>query len=154
MLFLGSLSWGALAMIPNLLPMIVLFGLMGLFGVALDAGTALVAPIALGIAVDDTIHFLHEFTAGRREGLAPLEASQRAGLRVGRAIVTTSATLAAGFLAMLVSRFQSMANIGLLSAACIAAAFVAELLVLPALISAFGSGRNEVRDAIAEGGNG
>jgi hypothetical protein len=137
MLFLGSVKWGALAMIPNVLPIVVLFGLMGLSEIALDAGTALVAPIAIGIAVDDTIHFLHEFGAQRRQGLGPLEASRRAGVRVGRAIVTTSGTLSAGFLAMLVSRFQSMANIGLLSAAAIVAAFAAELFVLPALITLF-----------------
>ena len=144
MLFLGSVAWGTLAMIPNLLPMIVLFGLMGLFGIALDAGTALVAPIAIGIAVDDTVHFLHEFGAERRRGFSPMVASQRAAMRVGRAIVTTSGTLAAGFLAMLVSRFQSMANVGLLSAACIVAAFAAELLVLPALIFMFRRGSGEI----------
>jgi hypothetical protein len=108
---------------------------MGFLGVALDAGSALVAPIAIGIAVDDTIHFLHAFKARRLLGHDSLDSARLAGRQVGRAIVTTSATLAAGFLAMLVSRFQSMANIGLLSAAAIAAAFAAELLVLPALIS-------------------
>lgn len=135
MIFLGSVRWGVLAMIPNLLPMVVLFGLMGFVGVALDAGTALVAPIAVGIAVDDTIHFLHAFAGERRRGASSMEATRAAGRRVGRAIVTTSGTLAAGFLAMLVSRFQSMANIGLLSAAAILSAFAAELLVLPALIA-------------------
>jgi predicted RND superfamily exporter protein len=150
-LFLGSLRWGGLAMIPNLLPMVVLFGMMGLFGIALDAGTALVAPIAIGIAVDDTIHFLHEFRAQRKNGLGALDATKRAGLHVGRAIVITSATLAAGFLAMLVSRFQSMANIGLLSAACIATAFIAELLVLPALI-AFFADDEKVRGIVATNG--
>lgn len=139
MLFLRSVRWGALAMVPNLLPMVVLFGLMGFLGVALDAGSALVAPIAIGIAVDDTIHFLHAFRLNREQGLDSVSAARRAGQHVGRAIVTTSMTLAAGFLAMLVSRFQSMANIGLLSAAAIVAAFAAELLVLPSLIAIFGS---------------
>jgi predicted RND superfamily exporter protein len=137
MLFLRSAKWGALAMVPNVLPMVVLFGLMGFLGVALDAGSALVAPIAIGIAVDDTIHFLHAFRLHRELGLDSVSAARKAGQHVGRAIVTTSMTLSAGFLAMLVSRFQSMANIGLLSAAAIVAAFVAELLVLPALISIF-----------------
>ncbi len=141
-LFLRSFGWGVLAMIPNLLPMVVLFGLMGFFGIALDAGTALVAPIAVGIAADDTIHFLHAFTAERRRGVGLVEATRSSGRHVGRAIVTTSGTLAIGFLAMLVSRFQSMANIGLLSAASIVAAFAAELLVLPALISAWSSWRS------------
>lgn len=135
MAFLRSLSAGVLAMIPNLVPMVVLFGLMGFFGIALDAGTALVAPIAIGIAVDDTIHFLHAYSAERRSGVAGIEAARRAGRHVGRAVVATSGTLALGFLAMLVSRFQSMSNIGVLSAASIVAAFAAELLVLPALIS-------------------
>jgi predicted RND superfamily exporter protein len=147
MLFLRSVRWGALAMIPNLLPMVVLFGLMGFFEIALDAGTALVAPIAIGIAVDDTIHFLHAFTSERRRGVSSIEATRRAGRLVGRAVVTTSGTLAAGFLAMLVSRFQSMANIGLLSAAAIVAAFVAELFVLPALIALVSEGGLEHREA-------
>lgn len=138
-LFVGSFGWGVLAMIPNLLPMVVLFGLMGFFGIALDAGTALVAPIAVGIAVDDTVHFLHAFVSETKNGAAPSEAVRLAGLRVGRAVATTSATLAAGFLAMLVSRFQSMANMGLLSAAAIASAFAAEILVLPALIARVGT---------------
>jgi predicted RND superfamily exporter protein len=147
MAFLRSIRWGALAMLPNLLPMVVLFGLMGFFGIALDAGTALVAPIAIGIAVDDTIHFLHAFTSERRRGVPSVEATRRAGRLVGRAVVTTSGTLAAGFLAMLVSRFQSMANIGLLSAAAIVSAFAAELLVLPALIAFVSEGaRTRLRE--------
>jgi len=135
MAFLRSVGAGLLAMIPNLVPMIVLFGLMGFFGIALDAGTALVAPISIGIAVDDTIHFLHVYSAERRSGVASIDAARKAGRLVGRAVVATSGTLALGFLAMLVSRFQSMSNIGVLSAAAIVAAFAAELLVLPALIS-------------------
>jgi hypothetical protein len=134
-LFLGSVGWGVLAMIPNVLPMVVLFGLMGFAGISLDAGTALVGPIAIGIAVDDTIHFLHAFREERETATSPVEAARRAGARVVRAVVTTSMTLATGFLAMLVSRFESMSNMGLMSASSIAAAFFAEILVLPALIT-------------------
>jgi hypothetical protein len=140
-LFLGSVGWGVLAMIPNVLPMVVLFGLMGFAGIALDAGTALVGPIAIGIAVDDTIHFLHAFREERETGTPPVEAARRAGGRVVRAVVTTSVTLATGFLAMLVSRFESMSNMGLMSAASIAAAFFAEILVLPALITSVSATR-------------
>jgi predicted RND superfamily exporter protein len=122
-------------MVPNLVPMVVLFGIMGFWGIAIDGGAAVVAPIAIGIAVDDTIHFLHRYALERRGDIEPIEAARRSAYHVGRAMVTTSATLAAGFLAMLVSRFQSGANMGLLSAAAIVAAFAAELLILPALIS-------------------
>jgi predicted RND superfamily exporter protein len=141
MIFLRSVRWGALAMIPNLVPMVILFGLMGICGVALDAGAAVVAPIAIGIAVDDTIHFLHAYAGERRAGVVSVDAARHAAYQVGRAMVTTSGTLAIGFLAMLASRFQSAANIGLLSAGAIVAAFAAELLVLPALIATVGSGR-------------
>jgi predicted RND superfamily exporter protein len=137
MLFLRSFRWGALAMIPNLVPMIILFGIMGIWGIALDGGSAVVAPIAIGVAVDDTIHFLHAYAKLRRGKLSSLASARGAALQVGRAMATTSGTLALGFLTMLASRFQSAANIGLLSAAAIVSAFVAELLVLPALLAQF-----------------
>jgi predicted RND superfamily exporter protein len=137
MVFLRSVRWGALAMIPNLVPMVILFGAMGILGMSLDAGAAVVAPIAIGIAVDDTIHFLHAYAAFRRAQRPSLDAVRHAAYRVGRAMVTTSGTLALGFLAMLASRFQSASNIGTLSAIAIASAFAAELLVLPALIATF-----------------
>jgi hypothetical protein len=137
--FLRSVRWGALAMIPNLVPMVVMFGTMGILGIALDAGAAVVAPIAIGVSVDDTIHFLHSYAGFRRAQTPPLAAVRLAAFRVGRAMVTTSGTLALGFLAMLASRFQSASNIGTLSAIAITAAFAAELLVLPALIAIFGN---------------
>jgi predicted RND superfamily exporter protein len=146
--FLRSWRWGLLGMIPNLVPMIVLFGTMGFCGIALDGGAAVVAPIAIGIAVDDTIHFLHAYSTERRSGRSSVEAARQSARKVGRAMVTTSSTLAIGFLAMLVSRFQSGANIGLLSAAAIVAAFGAELFVLPALISIFS--REPAENRLAE----
>jgi hypothetical protein len=134
MVYLRSIRWGALAMIPNIVPLVVLFGLMGIWGISLDGGSAMVAPIAIGIAVDDTIHILHVYAGLRRRGLEPVAAICQATLSVGRAIVTTSCALALGFAAMLSSQFQSVANIGLLSAAAILAAMAAEILVLPALL--------------------
>lgn len=135
MIFLRSVVWGFLAMIPNIVPLVVLFGLMGLWGIPLEGGSAVVAPIAIGIAVDDTIHILHVYVRARRRGVASIAAVREATEHCGRAVVTTSTALALGFLAMTASEFQSVSNIGVLSAAAIAAAAVAELLLLPALIA-------------------
>jgi predicted RND superfamily exporter protein len=133
--FLRSVRWAALAMIPNLIPVIVLLGTLGHWGVYADAATAVVAPIAIGIAVDDTIHLLNHYGLQRRGGLGSLAAIQ-AGMRtVGRPVITTSAALSLGFLTMLVSDFQSVENVGLLSALAVLGALVADLLVLPALIA-------------------
>jgi predicted RND superfamily exporter protein len=133
--FLRSLRWGALAMIPNLIPVIVLLGILGHWGIYLDGGTAMVAPIAIGIAVDDTIHLLNQYALQRRAGHASLPAIQAAMRAVGRPVITTTAALSLGFLTMLTSSFQSIANIGLLSAVAVLGALVADLLVLPALIA-------------------
>ncbi len=134
-LFLRSIRWGALAMIPNIVPLVILFGLMGIWGIPLDGGSVMVAPIAIGISVDDTIHLLHIYTRERRSGADSVTAIRVATQTVGRAVVTTSCALALGFSTMTASRFQSVSNIGLLSAAAILAALAAELLVLPALLS-------------------
>jgi len=144
MAFLRSVRWGLLAMLPNVVPMVALFGSIGWRGIPLDGGAAVVAPIAIGIAVDDTIHFLHCYAARRRGGLASLEAARFAARHVGRAMTTTSATLVCGFLAMQVTRFQAAVNIAQLSALAIAAAFAAELLLLPALLATFGRERTSV----------
>ena len=143
MIFLRSVRWGALAMIPNLVPLVILFGLMGLWGIPIEGGSVVVAPIAIGIAVDDTIHILHHYARARRSGIGSVEAVREATRHCGRAVVTTSCALVLGFLAMTISEFQSVANIGVLSAAAITAAAVSELLVLPALLSLFSRLRHE-----------
>ena len=95
----------------------------------------MVAPIAIGIAVDDTIHLLNQYALQRRAGQTSLKAIQSAMRAVGRPVITTTAALSLGFLTMLSSSFQSVANIGLLSAIAVLGALVADLLVLPALIA-------------------
>jgi predicted RND superfamily exporter protein len=122
-------------MIPNLVPLAILFGLMGIFGVPLEGGSVVVGPIAIGIAVDDTIHLLFSYTKSRRAGVEPIQAMRMATAHCGRAVATTSCALALGFLAMTVSKFQSVASIGALSAAAIFAAAITEVLLLPALIA-------------------
>ena len=92
-LFLRSLKWGLLAMAPNLAPMAVFFGALGWLGYPLDGGVAIVGPVGLGIAVDDTIHPLHVYTRERRRGVDAIAALNTATRHCGRAIAIVAAAI-------------------------------------------------------------
>jgi predicted RND superfamily exporter protein len=115
--------------------LLVFFGVMGHWGINQDAGSAIVAPIAIGIAADDTIHFLTAYARERGLGIDPVASLLQAISSVGEAVLITATALALGFLSMMASPFSSAGNIGLLSAIAIIAATFADLLVLPALIA-------------------
>jgi predicted RND superfamily exporter protein len=134
--YLGSLSWALLAMLPTLLPVVVTLGMMGLFGIALDIGSAMVAAVVLGIAVDDSIHLLDRFRRERRSGAGPAEAIERAIRAVGQPLISTSVALAFGFSALALSPWHTVASFGLVSGVAILSALAAVLLVLPALVCA------------------
>jgi len=136
--FLRSLRWSLLAMLPTLLPVLATLGMMGALGRPLDVGSAMVAAVVLGIAVDDAIHMLHRLRGLRRSQIPWPEAVRETVHHVGRALVTTSAALAVGFAALALSPWQSVANFGLISSVAILGALVADLLVLPALLLRFG----------------
>jgi predicted RND superfamily exporter protein len=142
--YLRSLPWALLAMIPNTVALLLLFGVMGHLGVRIDFGSAICAPIAIGIAADDTIHFLTAYARERRAGLDPIAALRTAIAGVGEAVITTSTALALGFLSLASSPFASIASLGVLSAIAILGATLADLLVLPALIAAVGTSRARV----------
>jgi hypothetical protein len=133
--YLRSFSWAVLATIPNAVALLVFFGVMGHWGINQDAGSAIVAPIAIGIAADDTIHFLTAYARERGSGFDPVASLLRAISSVGEAVLITATALALGFLSMMASPFSSAGNIGLLSAIAIIAATLADLLILPALIA-------------------
>ncbi|MGH7820340.1 MAG: efflux RND transporter permease subunit, partial [Candidatus Binatia bacterium] len=131
--FFGSIRIGLLSLVPNVFPILVLFGLMGWTGIALDVSTSMIAAIAIGIAVDDTIHYLSEFTSlARRTGDAA-RATCEAIRTVGRPIVFTSVALAAGFLVSCFSGFQPVRHFGALSAATMVIAVLSDLVLTPAI---------------------
>jgi predicted RND superfamily exporter protein len=140
-LYMRSIPWALLAMIPNAVALLLMFGIMGYWGISMDFGSAIVAPIAIGIAADDTIHFLTAYARERRSGRDAVVALRRAISGVGEAVIATSIALGLGFLSMMTSPFPSIVNIGLLSAIAIIAATLADLLVLPALIATVASWR-------------
>ncbi len=130
----ASFGWALVGMFPTLLPVVVTLGVMGFAGINLDVGTAMVAAIVLGLAVDDAIHLIAEFHRRRRDGSEGAEAIEGAVRHVGRAIVTTSVALTLGFFMLLFSSWQSIASFGFLAGVAIFGALVADLWVLPAII--------------------
>jgi predicted RND superfamily exporter protein len=133
-LFLRSAGWALVAMLPTALPVWITLGVMGLLRIRLDVGSAMVAAVVLGIAVDDAIHLLARYRRQRAAGEPPADAIEGAVLHTGRALITTSVALAVGFLALGLSPWQSVASFGLLSGAAILAALASVLVVLPALL--------------------
>ena len=129
-----SVRIGLISMIPNIAPVVLVLGGMGWSGVYLDYYRLLIAPVAIGIAVDDTIHLMsryhHEF-ARLRDYKKALYASMEG---VGRALFITSAILVVGFLMNVFSVMDGQKSFGVLLAAVIAAALVADFLLMPALI--------------------
>ena len=129
-------SWlaGLLALVPNLIPIVLNFGLMGFLGVPLNPGTAMVAAIAIGVAVDDTIHLMTRFGTESKLHLDERDAV-RATIR-GEAvpIVSTSIALALGFGVLSLSNFSIVAQFGLLAGATMIYAAVADLLIMPILL--------------------
>jgi predicted RND superfamily exporter protein len=130
---LRDVKLGLIAMVPNLLPIVMMLGGMAVFEIPLDIVTVMVASVNLGIVVDDTIHVLHAFRA-EREASEVGEAVLRAVRRTGRAVVTTSIVLALGFSTLALSNFQPTAHFGALTAVTMAFALFADLLLLPALL--------------------
>ena len=129
-----SVRMGLLAMIPNLMPIGVMLGLMGWLDLPLDGFTVMIACIAIGIGVDDTIHYLHHLRGRLRAGEQLHAAMTDTTLGVGRALVFTSVMLTLGFWIFCLSDFVGTRNFGLLTGITVLVALVADLLVLPAVL--------------------
>ena len=129
-----SVKIGLLSMIPNISPVVLVLGGMGWAGVHLDYYRLLIAPVAIGLAVDDTIHLMtryhHEF--GKLGDYKKALYASMDG--VGRALFITSAILVVGFLTNVFSVMDGQKSFGILLATVIAVALVADFLLMPALI--------------------
>ena len=133
----GSFRFGVLAIVPNILPLVFVMGCAGWAGIPLDSDTLLVLPIAIGIAVDDTIHFLTHYKTEVLEGKTSAEAIDSALKKVGMAMTFTTVVLSTGFLIFILSAYRPLTNFGMLSAIAITTALIADLFLLPVLIHRF-----------------
>ena len=135
MLIVGSVRTGLIAMIPNLAPIAITLALMPLLGIPLDAFTILVGSIALGLAVDDTIHFMHNFHRYYAE-LGDVQQAVRETLRTtGKALLVTTLVLSSAFFVYLLGTMHNLQHFGLLTGICIILAFLADALLAPALMT-------------------
>jgi predicted RND superfamily exporter protein len=135
--FVGNFRLALLALIPNVFPVVVLLGVMGWAGIALDTATASIAAIVLSFCTDDTVHFIHAYREQRRAGLGPDAARHITIAHVGPTIVLTSAVLFGGYAVMMLASLQTVFLFGLLTSLSIAAALYGEVIIFPLLLERF-----------------
>jgi len=134
MLILGSVRIGLLSMIPNLTPIILGLLIMSVADIPLDMFTLLIGSIAIGLAVDDTIHFMHNFRRYYLESGDSSKAIEQTFYTTGKAMVITTIVLSLGFYAYMMANMISVQNFGLLTGSVIVMALLADLLLAPALM--------------------
>ncbi len=132
---LRSFVAAALAMIPNVAPVVIAFGLMGWLAVPMDIGTMLTASVALGIAVDDTIHFLTWFRRSIHSGHSIPQAIHIAYARCARAMVQTTAICGLGLLVFSAASFAPAARFAVLLFLLLICALFGDLVLLPAILA-------------------
>ncbi len=132
-LMIGSLRLGLLSMIPNLLPVYLTLALMGWLDIPLEISTLLVGSIVIGLAVDDTIHFLHKFDRYHKLGSDVPDSVRKTLETTGAALVTTSVVLALSFGIYYLGNMPGMVNFGVLVSFGTIVAFLADLTLSPAL---------------------
>lgn len=135
MALLRSLSGGLIAMVPNLLPVGLVFGLISWCGQRVDIGTMITASVALGVAVDGTLHLLTWFRRGLDAGLNRLQATSMALGHCGPAMWQTSMAVGLCLLALMPAELLLISRFGWLMAALIGAALLADVVLLPALLA-------------------
>ena len=129
-----SLKISLIAIAPNLLPIAFVLGFMGWLDIPLDMMTITIAAIGLGIAVDDTIHYIHRFKAEFQRDHKYIPAMHRCHRSIGHAMYYTSATIIIGFSILALSNFIPTGYFGLLTGLVMLIAIIAALTLLPQLI--------------------
>ena len=133
MLLFRSVTAGLISAIPLGISMVILFGLMGVFGIELNIATAMLSSIMIGVGIDYTIHFLWRYREERRSGLNPLEGVQKTLTTTGRGIVFNALSVIIGFIVLLISNFLPVKFFGFLVVVSIFACLIGALIIVPSL---------------------
>ncbi len=133
-LLIGHLKIGLLSMIPNLAPIIVALGIIGFTDIPLDLFTMLIGSIAIGLAVDDTIHFFHNFRRYHYQSEDVEHAVHHTLQTTGRAMLFTSMVLSSGFFILMFSEMHNLKNFGFITGVTIIMALLSDFLIAPALM--------------------
>lgn len=131
---LRSFSLGFISIIPNTIPLFINLGVMGWLGIPLNTSTAMISTVAIGIAVDDTIHFLTRYKHERRMGKDNLEAIAITVHSKGSAVISTCMVIVMGFGILVLSNFIPTIQFGCLTAFTMLVALLVELTTLPILL--------------------
>lgn len=137
-----SFRMALITLVPNVIPLVVIGGVMGVAGFDLKVSTSIIFGIAFGIAVDDSIHFLSKYRLELGKGRSHIWALRRTSISTGKAIILTSLILCAGFATLISSDFTSTYYVGLLISITLAVAVLADLVTLPVLLDRFAKRRN------------
>ncbi len=136
-LLFRSIKIGMISMVPNLAPVVITLGIMGWAGIPLDYIKLLIGCVAIGIAVDDTIHLIMRYHYEFRQCGDYKKALKQSMNHVGRALYITTAVLVSGFLVFLFSIMAGLNNFGTLVASTIFIALIADFFLMPALVMVF-----------------
>ena len=134
-LMIGSLRLGLLSMIPNLLPIILGMGFMAISGMSLDLYSILIGSIAIGLVVDDTVHFIHGFQYNYEKLGNAQEAVEETLKNTGNALLFTTILLFGGFMTYSFSELVNMSDFGMITGAIVVLALVSDIILLPALLA-------------------
>jgi hypothetical protein len=134
-LMFTSMRIGLVALVPNILPVAVYFGSLGFFGITLNPSTSLIAPMVLGIAIDDTVHYFARFSREVRRYADDRKATIAALKTVGRPVTYTTVGLCLGFLVLTTSDLGMTAQVGIMASYSLAVAWLCDFLLTPALCS-------------------
>ncbi len=130
-----DLKLGLISLIPNAVPIIMIFGVMGYFNIPLNTGTTMIAVISIGVAVDDTIHLMTRFRHAFNQGFS-MEKAVKSVIRAEvRPVFASTVALTAGFSVLGQSNFMPVVYFGILSGAVMVFAFFADLVVTPVVIT-------------------
>ena len=133
-LFIGNLKIGLIAMIPNLSPILMTLGVMGMLDLPMAVITMFIGSIALGLAVDDTLHFLHGFKRFHHKTGDTEQAILLTFQSTGRAMVVTTAALSMGFFVFMFATMENQFLFGLLTGMTIILALFADFILVPAIL--------------------
>lgn len=149
-LIFRSFRLALVSLIPNVLPIVIPLSAFGLMGRTLDGPAVLVSSVALGVCVDDTIHFFTKFMAALRDGKSTEEALAYVFVHTGAALTLTTMTLVIGFSTLLLSDFSPNFQMGALATFMIGLAWVADFLVTTAVLSYWPTAATAPDDALRE----
>jgi len=125
---------GLLSVLPLSIAILILFGLMGFFGITLDIATALISSIMIGVGIDYTIHFLWRFKVERSKGVDHREAAYLTLITTGKGIIINALSVIIGFLALTLSNFEPLRFFGGLVVISITTCLICALVLIPSIV--------------------